>query len=344
MIKPKMLKKGDKIAIVSLSTGLLGEKNLVHKLDIAKERLKEKFGLEVVAMPNALKGVDYLYEHPEKRAEDLMMAFQDPSIKGIFCAIGGNDTIRLLPYIDFDIIKKNPKVFMGYSDSTVNHFMMHKAGLTSYYGPSIMCEIADYGKMPEYVEEAIKNILCSDSKGYEIKSSKVWSKDFIPWGVENVDKEKKLEQEAHGYEVLQGHGVITGEVLGGCIDVFPIVIGTKIWPTKDEWKDKILLIETSDEKIEPFDLTTYLRNLGAQGILDEIKGMIIGKPYEEKYYEEYKEVYKKVLKEFHHEDLPVLYNINIGHALFTGIMPLGTQIKVDYDQKTIQLVESATEE
>ena len=134
MIKPKMLKKGDKIAIVSLSTGLLGEKNLVHKLDIAKERLKEKFGLEVVAMPNALKGVDYLYEHPEKRAEDLMMAFQDPSIKGIFCAIGGNDTIRLLPYIDFDIIKKNPKVFMGYSDSTVNHFMMHKAGLTSYYG------------------------------------------------------------------------------------------------------------------------------------------------------------------------------------------------------------------
>ena len=342
MIKPKKLQKGDKVAIVCLSSGLLGEKNLIHKLDIAKERLKEKFGLEVVTMPNTLKGISYLYEHPEKRAEDLMMAFKDKTIKGIICAIGGSDTIRLLPHIDFAVIKENPKIFMGYSDSTVNHFMMNKAGLVSYYGPSIMCEIADYGKMPENVEEAIKNILCQDSMGYEIKSSKYWSKDFVPWGEENINKSKKMTKEEHGYEVIQGSGKIQGKVLGGCIDVFPMLIGTDIWPKKEEWQDKILLLETSEEKPDPNLITYYLRNLGAQGIFNVIKGIIIGKPQEEKYYEEYKEVYKKVLKEFNCEKLPVLYNINIGHAFFTGIMPLGVEIEVDYNKKTIKLIESAT--
>ena len=95
MIKPKMLRKGDKIAIVSLSWGGLGDKNLIHKYYIAKERLENDFGLEVITMPNALKGTKYIYNHPEKRAEDLMNAFKDESIRGIFCAIGGDDTIRL---------------------------------------------------------------------------------------------------------------------------------------------------------------------------------------------------------------------------------------------------------
>ena len=77
MIKPERLRKGDKVAIVSLSSGLLGEPDFLHKYELGKKRLEEKFGLEVVAMPNTLKGIQYLYEHPEKRAEDLMNAFKD---------------------------------------------------------------------------------------------------------------------------------------------------------------------------------------------------------------------------------------------------------------------------
>ncbi len=342
MIKPEKLKKGDKIAIVSLSAGLLGEEALIHKLDIAKERLEKIFGLEVVTMPNALKGIKYLYEHPEARAKDLMDAFKDKTIKGIFCAIGGNDSIRLLPYIDFDVIKKNPKVFMGYSDTTSNHFMMRKAGLISFYGPTIMCEIADYVKMPDYVKKAMENILFKDSTGYEIKSSEYWSKDYIPWGIENINKEKEMTKEEHGYEVLQGSGTITGEVIGGCIDVFPMVNGTSIWPKLDEWKDKILLLETSEEEIAPDTLLYYLRNLGAQGILNVIKGIIVGKPSMEKYYDEYKEIYLKVMKEFNLTNLPIMYNINVGHAFFTGIIPLGGIITVDYDNKKIFIAESPT--
>ena len=337
-----MLKKGDKIAIVSLSWGGLGDKNLIHKYYIAKERLENDFSLEVVTMPNALKGTEYIYNHPDKRAKDLMDAFKDDSIKGIFCAIGGDDTIRLLPYIDYEIIKNNPKIFMGYSDTTVNHFMMNKASLVSFYGPSIMAEFGEYVKMFDYTKEAVNNILFNDCKNYEIKSSEVWSSDYLEWNEKNINTSKKLIKELHGYEILQGNGVITGKLLGGCIDVFPMIVGTEIWPAKEEWKDKILLIETSEDRPNPIYITYYLRNLGALGIFDEIKGIIVGKPQAEQYYYEYKEVYKKVLKEFNKEMLPVLYNVNIGHSEPIGILPLGTEIEVDFDKKKIYLKESPT--
>ena len=342
MIKPNKLKKGDKIAIVSLSWGGLGDEKLIHKYHIAKERLENDFGLEVITMPNALKGSKFVYEHPDLRAKDLMDAFKDESIKGIFCAIGGDDTIRLLPYIDYEVIKNNPKIFMGYSDTTVNHFMMNKAGLVSYYGPSVMIEFGEYVKMFDYTKEAVEKILFNDSENYEIKSSPIWSDDFIEWSIDNINKQLKTKPEEHGYELLQGEGVVEGSILGGCIDVFPMMVGTEIWPTKEEWKDKIMLLETSEEQPGPELVTYYLRNLGAQGIFDVIKGIIVGKPQQEKYYEEYKEVYKKVMKEFKCENLPILYNINIGHSDPVGLLPLGTNVKIDYTNKKIYLVESAT--
>lgn len=342
MIKPCKLKRGDKIAVVSLSWGGLGDESLIHKFYIAKERLENDFGLEVVTMPNALMGSKFVYDHPELRAKDLMDAFADKSIKGIFCAIGGDDSVRLLPYIDYDIIKNNPKIFMGYSDTTVSHFMMYKAGLVSYYGPSVMCEFGEYVKMFDYTEDAVNNILFKDTKDYEVKSSDVWSNDFVSWQEENINIAKKLLKEEHSYEVLSGSGVIRGQLLGGCIDVFPMISGTEVWPKSDEWKDKILLIETSEEKISPNCLLYYLRNLGAQGILNVIKGILVGKPQDEQYYEEYKDVYIKVLKEFNCEHLPIMYNINIGHAYPTGVLPLGIEYEIDCDKKTIRFAESAT--
>lgn len=135
--KAKALKKGDKVAIVSLSSGMLGEKFCSHNIEIGVKRLKE-FGLEPVFMKNALKGIDYLKEHPEARAADLKEAFRDDSIKGIICAIGGDDTYRLLPYLMEDtefieLVQKKPKLFTGFSDTTINHLMFYKLGLATYY-------------------------------------------------------------------------------------------------------------------------------------------------------------------------------------------------------------------
>ena len=98
-MKLKHLEIGDKVAIVSLSSGILGESFIKHELDLGVQRLKE-FGLEPVFMPNALKGLEFIKNHPKARAEDLKAAFLDQSIKMVLCAIGGDDTYRTLPFMD----------------------------------------------------------------------------------------------------------------------------------------------------------------------------------------------------------------------------------------------------
>lgn len=94
-----------------------------------------------------------------------------------------------------------------------------------------------------------------------------------------------------------------------------MLIGSNLWPSLTEWNDKILFLETSEEKPTPQLIKYYLRGLGAQGVLNRIKGIIFGKPQGNVYYEEYKTVLKDVLKEFKLESLPVLYNLNFGHNL-----------------------------
>ena len=108
MIKPPVLKPGDKVATVSLSWGGAGDPEILWRYEQGKKQLEETFGFEVVEMANTLKGTEYVYNHPEARAADLMAAFLDPEIKGIFTCIGGIESIRTLPYIDFDVIKNNP--------------------------------------------------------------------------------------------------------------------------------------------------------------------------------------------------------------------------------------------
>lgn len=204
MIKPKKLKKGDKVAIVSLSSGLAGEEMFRHRYELGKNRL-EQLGFNVITMKNSLKGIEYLYNHPEKRAEDFMEAILNKDIKGIICNIGGDDTIRLLPYIDFKAIANNPKVFMGYSDTTINHFMMQKAGVVSYYGPAVMTDFAENNNMHTYTLKYINEVLLENKEDIVIKSSDKWTSEYLDWAIEENDNiSRKMNEEKHGYEVLQG--------------------------------------------------------------------------------------------------------------------------------------------
>ena len=135
------------IAIISLSSGIIGEPFVRFEVDIGLRRLEE-YGLNVKFMPHALKGIDYVSAHPEKRAEDLLAAFRDPETDMILCAIGGDDTYRLLPYLfDHNELADavTDKVFLGFSDTTVNHFMLHKAGLKTFYGQSFLSDICELG-------------------------------------------------------------------------------------------------------------------------------------------------------------------------------------------------------
>ena len=164
------------------------------------------------------------------------------------------------------------------------------------------------------------------------------------WGEANINTARKFYPNKRGYEVINGKGKVKGELLGGCINTFVYLIGTPIWPTKEEWKGKILMLEDADDESIPLSIVEWiLRNLEAQGIFNVIKGIIIGKyPFEDKT-EEYKQTFKKIIvDEGKHVNLPIIYNVNFGHAEPIGVMPLGVKCELDCDNKTITLLEPAT--
>ena len=344
MLKPQRLRPGDKVAIVSLSSGSLGEPQFLHKYHLAKERLERDYGLQVVAMPNALKGKDCLYRHPEARAQDLMDAFRDPEIKAVFNAIGGDDTIRLLPYIDFDVLRNNPKIFTGFSDTTTNHFMMYKAGLASYYGGAVMTNWSEYGAINEYTAQAIDKTLFHPQEHWTIPASGFCSyeTDKVLWDEANIGRTIPRFPNT-GYEILQGEGKASGPLLGGCVEVFLQLFSTTLWPSAEEWRGKILLLETSEDNIGTDWLAWFLRGLQAQGVLHAINGIVVGKPGYPDKLEPYKKVYRQVVGfEAGLPDLPILYNVNVGHAYPIGLFPLGLEYEIDCEAKTLTLLEPAT--
>lgn len=345
MLKPRHLSPGDTVAVVSLSSGILGEPKFIHKYHLAKERLERDYGLRVRAMPNALRGTDWLYRHPEARAQDLMDAFRDPDIRAVICAIGGDDTIRLLPYIDFDLLRANPKIFTGFSDTTTNHFMMRKAGLVSYYGLSLMCDAAEYVSINEYTRGMMEKTLFDPQPRLDIPCSDfcAFEKEKVLWAEENMNIPRPRRVNT-GYELLQGSGVVRGELLGGCVDVFIELIGTSLWPAPEDWEGKLLLLETSEVDMPDEELCWNLRGLQAQGILSRVSGIVFGKPAAEDKFESYKEVLRQVVGfEAGRPELPILYNVNVGHSYPIGVFPLGLRYEIDCEARRFTLLEPATE-
>lgn len=349
MLIPPKLKKGDRVAIVSLSSGMLGEDFCSHNIEIGVRRLRE-LGLEPVFMPNALKGIAFLKDHPEKRAEDLKAAFLDNEIKGIICAIGGDDTYRTLPYLmeDYEFIRavhNAPKLFTGFSDTTINHLMFYRLGMQTFYGPNFICDLGEIaGEMLPYTKEAFLSYL-EENIQKDIRPSKVWYEERRDFSKAAVGTERVTHREGHGFELLQGSERFRGELLGGCLEsLYDILSSARyadqreiceryhIFPSLDEWKGKILFVETSEEKPEPELVRKELEALRAKGVFDAVSGIIVGKPQDEQFYEEYKLIYKEVVD---NPGLPILYNVNFGHALPRTVLPYGACVQVNAKEQII---------
>lgn len=358
MKKARALRKGDKVAIVSLSRGVLGEDFARHQLALGQERLRA-MGLEPVVMPNALKGIDFLNKYPQKRAEDLKLAFLDDAIKGIICSIGGFDTYRLAPYLLDDAefveaVARQPKLFTGYSDTTVNHMMFYQLGMVSFYGLNFMNDLAELGpEMLPYTREAFERYFGGDAT-YVIESSPVWYEERRDFSEAALGTWRVAHEETHGYEVLRGSGRVQGALLGGCLEsLYELLVGGRfedqltiserygLFPGVDEWKDKLFFFETSEEKPDPERFGMMLRKLKEVGVFDQVRGLIVGKPQDEAFYEAYKSVLLEVTAE---EDLPILYNVNFGHAYPHAMLPYGVQAVMDLEEKRIEVVEGMFEE
>ena len=335
-----------KIGIVSLSSGVLGESFIKHELKIGVDRLN-KYGIEVEFLPNALKGIEFIKEHPERRAKDLITAFKDDSIDMILCAIGGEDTYRLLPYLfENNELEKSvkQKIFLGFSDTTKNHFMLGKVGIKTFYGQAFLpdiCELSD--EMLPYTKKYFEELITT-GKIKEIRPSEFWYKEREDFS-ENAIGVNMEKYENTGFELLGGKSVFTGEILGGCIDsIYDIFVNLRfddtvslcekydLFPKLEDWKNKILLLETSENKPKPKLFRKMIGVLRDYGIFEVLSGVLVGKPQDEVYYEEYKKI---LIEEIGDKDLSVVYNINIGHATPRCIIPFGVEAEVNVDKQVV---------
>lgn len=335
-----------KLGIVSLSSGIIGENFIKHELDIGLKRLKQ-YDIEVEFLPHALKGVEFIKNHPKCRAQDLLSAFMDDSIDMILCAIGGEDTYRLLPYLfENNELKKvaNQKIFLGFSDTTMNHFMLNKVGIKTFYGQAFLPDVCELSKeMLPYTKKYFEELITT-GEIKEIRPSDVWYQEREDFTENAVG----IEMESYrniGFELLKGQSMFKGKILGGCIEsIYDIFDNSRftdsvslcsqynLFPDLEYWKNKILLLETSEEKPTPELFRKMIKALKKYGIFDVLTGLLVGKPQNETYYDEYKSI---LLKELSEKDLSIVYNVNIGHATPRCIIPFGIEAEVNAEKQVI---------
>ncbi len=335
------------VGIVSLSSGIIGEPFIRFETEIGIRRLKE-YGLNVKFMPHALMGLDYIKAHPEKRAEDLLQAFRDPELDMILCAIGGDDTYRLLPYLfDHNELEESvtDKIFLGFSDTTINHLMLHKVGLRTFYGQAFLPDICELSpEMHPYTRKYFEELITTGTIR-EIIPSDVWYEERKSFAPDQAGKPLTAHPD-HGFELLQGPPVFSGKILGGCIDsIYDLFDGERyadmpvlcekyhLFPDAEDWKGRILLLESSEEKPSPEKYRRALEYLGEKGVFEAVSGVLAGKPMDEIYAQEYRQLLTEVIKK---PGLPVVFNLNIGHAMPRCIIPFGVDAHVDAEKQTIR--------
>ena len=325
MIKPKKLNQGDTVALISPSWGCAGTARVAWKYKLGCERLEE-IGLKVISAPNALKGTTYLHNHPEARAADMMWAFSNPNVKGIICNIGGNDSERLLPYLDPEVIKANPKIFCGYSDAMSLHLFLNHLGLMTYYGDNLLTTIAEQNGWHPYSKAAFLKAFFDDSVIGTILPS-----DDVSYSKNNHTNRAYVKEYVRhmGYQVVQGTGTACGKLIGGHGGLVEYRDDSMIKLTDADFRNKLLFFEDIEQVCDYDYLQWFFRQLGQKGWLPLLSGVIIGQMRIGENFSELSDAIKRVVSDeyglFH---MPVIYGLNIGHISPITILPYGAEARI----------------
>lgn len=341
-IKPRRLKPGDTVAVISPSWG--GPSLFPAIYEKGLQVLQKELGLVVKELPTARMEAEFLYHNPKVRAEDINRAFADPEVKAIIATIGGDDSVRILRYLDPGLMRNNPKILMGFSDMTTLLVYGNLQGLITFQGPSLMAGLAQWHNFPEAFSRHVKTMLFEGPDSYAYSPYEVWSEGYPDWGQpEEAGKINPVQPNETRWQWFQGEGVVSGELFGGCLEVLEFLKGTSYWPQPAFWQGKILFLEISEEKPTPTQVKYMLRNYGIQGVFDGIQGVLFGRPRD--YTQEEKETLTEGIRaviatEFGRPDLPVVLNMDFGHTDPQFILPLGVKAEIDCGQRTFKLIES----
>ncbi len=303
-LKPNALKAGDTIAVCSPAGAVWDEAQVQKFIGII-----EGLGFKVKLGQTLKEKHGYFAGKDELRAKELNDFFADTTVHGIFCMKGGWGCARILDKLDYALIKKNPKVIMGFSDITSLLIAIYaKTGLVTYHGP-----VGNSG-WNDFSVDYIRRVLMK--------------KEVVTYAYPDKDEDKPYMINA---------GKAKGILIGGNLTVLAGIIGSQYLP---DWKNKILFLEEAKE--EPYSVDRMLTQLKLAGVLQNISGFVFGKCVKCEAEEPAKAFLLKEVLEQHIKPLgiPAFYGAMIGHIENKYTIPLGVEAEIDADKNVIRLLES----
>lgn len=301
LVKPKRLNRGDTIALTA-PAGIVYDDT---EFDRMQDEL-ESLGLNVIFGEFVRKRYGYFAGHDHQRALDLNRFFASPDVDAIMAVRGGWGCSRILPHLDFDLIKKHPKIYCGFSDNTILHLALRKyCGFVTYHGPNGTSAWTDLTRssFQEVLMEGKKTVFTSNS-----------------------------------YIETIAAGEAKGPLMGGNLTLLTTSLGT---PYQPDLSGAILFVEDVGEPVYKVD--RMLTHLKAAGLLDEINGFIFGRCTDcEKNVGEndftMMEILDQHLKPL---EIPVIYGADIGHEEDNFTLPLGIDARLHAGKKVFELLEEA---
>lgn len=313
VIKPKRLKKGDRIALVTPGS-YISEKELQDSI-----KNLDELGFEVTFSKRLMLQNGYFSGTDEERAEDLMEMFERNDVDGIMCARGGYGCARILPLLDYDIIRSNPKVLIGYSDVTALLYgIFQKVGLVSFHGPVSISTFNDFSV------NNFNRVLTNPEPNAKFLNADSTEDENI-YGVTSIVSGKKK-----------------GRLVGGNLSIMVSLIGTEF---DVDYSNKIVFIEEVGE--EPYRIDRMITQLIQAGKFENAAGVMMGifdncEPKEKNPAYSKSFILMEVLKDrFGKMKFPVVYGMSFGHIKNKFTIPFGILAELDADKQTFTLLEKA---
>lgn len=332
--QPALLVEGDTIGIVSPSSAVASLCPRRFKRGISE---LERRGFRLRIAENALARTGHTAGSRDDRLRDLHAMFSAPEVRAIISTIGGFSSHQLLDDLDFNLIRENPKFFVGYSDMTALFCAIwSRGGRSPVLGPAVLPQFGEYGGIDEYSWAYFKHVLMSDRPPGTISSSAYWIHERLAWDKE--DTRPRSREPNSGPRTLK-EGEVTGFALGGNAGSLLLLAGTPYWPALD---GAVLFLE-EDEQESPATLDRHLTHLRQLGAYEQVKGIVFGRLPPEKGFGDSKILEDLLLEATRGFDFPIAIDMNFGHTDPMFIVPFGMAVRLEcgHDGVSLEMLEPA---
>jgi muramoyltetrapeptide carboxypeptidase len=329
------VRPGDTVAVVSPCSPLVDWWQ--HRAERARAYLEGSLGLRLRVMPASGAERAGKPVSPRARADDLHAAFADPEVTVVLAAIGGDSAIELLPHLDYGLIRANPKLFQGYSDVTVLHWaLLRRAGLVTFYGPALLSELGEHPTVLADTDRWLRAAWFGDGP-LRFAPAEVWTDEFLDWDRRlDLVRPRRLRPSA-GWVTIR-EGVAEGPLVGGCLETIRRHLrGSPAWL---DLRGALLFLETSEEVPTPEQVDGYFAELAQDGVFEQIAGLVVGRPFGYDR-EGTRRLWALAAARTQARGLPVLGDVECGHADPMLTLPLGVRARLDATARTLETLESA---